>query len=109
MDRPTSSSPRARERAGDFIEAERTYDVAIEHIPGFVPAFRARAALLRRMGQLAREMADLEHLARVAEGPDTLRALAARYVEDSSMARGARYISEAANIGGAQWRRAARP
>ena len=72
----------ARERAGDLVEAERTYDVAIEHIPSFVPAFRARAALLRRMGDIAREIADLEHLARVAEGPDTLRALAARYVED---------------------------
>jgi tetratricopeptide (TPR) repeat protein len=72
----------ARERAGDLVEAERTYDVAIEHIPSFVPAFRARAALLRRMGEYAREMSDLEHLARVAEGADTLRALAARYVED---------------------------
>jgi tetratricopeptide (TPR) repeat protein len=72
----------ARERAGDFVEAERTYDVAIEHIPSFVAAFRARAALLRRMGELTREISDLEHLARVSEGPDTLRALAARYVED---------------------------
>jgi tetratricopeptide (TPR) repeat protein len=72
----------ARERAGDFVEAERTYDVAIEHVPDFVAAFRARAALLRRMGELAREIADLERLARLAEGPDTLRTLAARYVED---------------------------
>jgi len=72
----------ARERAGDFVEAERTYGVAIEHIPDFVAAFRGRAALLRRMGEFAREIADLERLARLAEGPDTLRALAARYVED---------------------------
>jgi tetratricopeptide (TPR) repeat protein len=72
----------ARERAGDFVEAERTYNVAIEHIPDFVSAFRGRAALLRRMGEFAREMADLERLTRLAEGPDTLRALAARYVED---------------------------
>src|SRR5688500_20401692 len=72
----------ARERAGDFIEAERTYDVAIEHVPNFVAAFRARAALLRRMGAFAREGADLEHLARLAEGPDTFRALAARYGGD---------------------------
>jgi tetratricopeptide (TPR) repeat protein len=71
----------ARERAGDLTEAEHTYDVAIEHVPSFIAAFRARAALLRRMGEFAREVADLEHLARVAEGPDTLRALAARYVE----------------------------
>jgi len=72
----------ARERGGDFVEAERTYDVAIEHVPNFVAALRARAALSRRMGEFAREMADLEHLARLAEGPDTLRALAARHVED---------------------------
>jgi tetratricopeptide (TPR) repeat protein len=72
----------ARERAGDFVEAERTYNVAIEHVPDFVAAFRARAALLHRMGDLAREVADLEHLARLAEGPETLRTLAARYVED---------------------------
>ena len=72
----------ARERAGDFVEAERTYGVAIEHVPSFVAAFRARAALLRKMGETAREVADLEHLTRIAGGPDTLRALAARYVED---------------------------
>jgi tetratricopeptide (TPR) repeat protein len=72
----------ARERMGDFVEAERTYGVAIAHVPNFVAAFRARAALLRRMGESAREIADLEHLTRLAEGPDTLRALAARYVEN---------------------------
>jgi tetratricopeptide (TPR) repeat protein len=74
----------ARERAGDWAEAERTYDVAIEHVPHFIAAFRARAALLRKMGQFAREMADLEHLTHLAEGPDTLRALAARYIEDKA-------------------------
>jgi tetratricopeptide (TPR) repeat protein len=73
-----------RERAGDFVEAERTYDVAIAHVPHFLDAFRARAALLRRMGDFAREMADLEHVARVAEGPETLRALAARYIENKA-------------------------
>ena len=71
----------ARERAGDFTEAERTYDVAIEHVPNFVAAFRARAALLHRIGEPARELADLEHLAHIAEGPDTLRALGNGYVE----------------------------
>jgi tetratricopeptide (TPR) repeat protein len=74
----------ARERAGDLAEAERTYSAAIEHVPNFVAAFRARAALLRRMGELTREMADLEHLARFAEGPDTLQALAKRYVENKA-------------------------
>jgi hypothetical protein len=53
-------------------------------VPDFVAAFRARAALLRRIGDVAREMADLEHLARLAEGPDTLRALGTRYVEEKS-------------------------
>lgn len=71
----------SRERGGDFDEAARTYDVAIEHVPDYVAAFKGRAALLRRMGDVAREVADLEHLARIAEGPDTLRALGARYVE----------------------------
>lgn len=72
----------ARERAGDFVEAERTYDVAIEHVPNFLAAFRARAALMRKMGELAREIADLEHLARLSEGADALRTLATRYVEE---------------------------
>jgi tetratricopeptide (TPR) repeat protein len=71
----------ARERGGDFDEATRTYDVAIEHVPDYIAAFRARAALLRKTGDFTREIADLEHLARIAEGPDTLRALATRYAE----------------------------
>ena len=71
----------ARERSGDYLEAERTYDVAIEHVPNFTAAFRARAALLRKMGEFARETADLEHVARLAEGPEPLRALATRYID----------------------------
>ena len=74
----------ARERARDYGEAERTYDVAIEHVPNFVAAFRARAALLRRMGEFARETADLEHVAHLAEGPEALRALTARYIENKA-------------------------
>jgi tetratricopeptide (TPR) repeat protein len=74
----------ARERAGDLTEAERTYDVAIEHVPNFIAAFRARAALLHRIGEAARELADLEHLAHIAEGPDTLRALGNGYVENKA-------------------------
>ena len=74
----------ARERADDFAEALKTYDVAIEHVPDYVAAFRARAALLHTMGEVARELADLEHLTRIAEGPDTLRALAARYAEEKA-------------------------
>ncbi|MET0593431.1 MAG: tetratricopeptide repeat protein, partial [Polyangiaceae bacterium] len=73
-----------RERAGDPVEALKTYDVAIEHVPDFIAAFRARAALLRKMGEVSREIADLEHLTRIAEGPDTLRALATRYAEEKA-------------------------
>jgi tetratricopeptide (TPR) repeat protein len=76
----------ARERAEDFGEALKTYDVAIEHVPDYVAAFRARAALLRKMGNVAREIADLEHLTRLADGPDALRALATRYAEEKAWA-----------------------
>jgi tetratricopeptide (TPR) repeat protein len=72
----------ARERAGDFAEAERTYNVAIEHVPQFLLAFSARAALLHRMGRLDRELSDLETIVRLAESADVLRDLARRYVED---------------------------
>src|SRR3954466_3072698 len=49
----------ARERAGDLEEAARTYDLAIEHVPGFAAAYRARAALRRRKGEQEGEIADL--------------------------------------------------
>jgi len=74
----------ARERAGDWLEAERTYGAAIDHVPAFVAAFRGRAALLRRLGKRAGEIADLEAVARLAESPETLRELAEGYVEDRS-------------------------
>lgn len=72
----------ARERSGDWAEAERTYDVAIEHVPNFVGALRARAALFHRLGEFSNEVTDLERLTRLAEGPETLRALATRHIED---------------------------
>lgn len=71
----------ARERAGDFGEAERTYNVAIERVAGFAAAFRGRAALHGRLGQGDEQLADLEMAARLAETPDVLRDLAQRYVE----------------------------
>lgn len=71
----------ARERAGDVREAERTYGVAIERVPTFAPALRARAALLGRLGQSDRAIADLEAVIRLDEGPEALRDLATRYVE----------------------------
>lgn len=71
-----------RERLGDLREAERTYTVAIEHVPQFVAAFRARATVLARLGQPERELADLETVAKIAEEADAFRALAQRYAED---------------------------
>lgn len=71
-----------RERSGDLLEAERTYDVAIRSVPDFAAAFRARAALLHRLGESEREVSDLETAARMSDATDVLRDLAQRYVED---------------------------
>jgi tetratricopeptide (TPR) repeat protein len=72
----------ARERSGDLLEAERTYDLAIRSVPDFVAAYRARAAVLHRLGESERELADLETAVRLTDAPDPLRDLAQRYVED---------------------------
>src|SRR4051812_4714824 len=74
----------ARERAGDLEEAARTYDLAIANIPGFAAAYRARAALRRRMGEQDGELADLETATAITETPEGLRELAARYVESKA-------------------------
>jgi tetratricopeptide (TPR) repeat protein len=71
----------ARERVGDVREAERTYGIAIERVPNFAAALRARAALLSRLGEADRAIADLEAVTRLDDGPAPLRDLAARYVE----------------------------
>jgi len=73
-----------RERLGDFREAERTYEVAIGRVPEFAEALRARAALLHRMGESVREIADLETAARLTDAPDILSELAQRHVEDGA-------------------------
>jgi tetratricopeptide (TPR) repeat protein len=70
----------ARERAGDYGEAERTYGVAMARIPQYVAALRARAALYGRLGQADKELTDLETAARFSEEPDILAELAQRYV-----------------------------
>jgi tetratricopeptide (TPR) repeat protein len=74
----------ARERTGDWLEAERTYDVAIERVAGFAAALRGRAALRGKLGQSARQLADLEAAARLDETPDALLDLAQRYIEFKS-------------------------
>ena len=71
----------ARERAGDVREAEVIYGVALEHVPGFVDAFKARAALLWRNGERERALPDLEAASRLLEDTDILTELSDRYVE----------------------------
>lgn len=71
----------ARERAGDYGEAERTYDIAMARIPQYLAALRARAALYRRLGRPDKELTDLETAARLSEEPDVLSDLAQRYIE----------------------------
>ncbi|HEX9295676.1 MAG TPA: tetratricopeptide repeat protein [Polyangiaceae bacterium] len=73
-----------RERSGDLREAERTYDVAIGRVPDFAGALRARAALLHRLGEGGREIADLEAAARLTDTPDVFRELAQGHVADGA-------------------------
>jgi tetratricopeptide (TPR) repeat protein len=73
-----------RERSGDLREAERTYDVAIGRVPDFADALRARAALLHRLGEGGREIADLEAAARLTDAPDVFRELAQRHVAEGA-------------------------
>ncbi|WP_437786979.1 tetratricopeptide repeat protein [Sorangium sp. So ce1097] len=69
------------ERAGDLREAERTYTVGLDHVPGFVEGHRARAALRAREGRRGEAIADLE-AAVALRGDDAglLQELAAAYV-----------------------------
>jgi tetratricopeptide (TPR) repeat protein len=71
----------ARLRGGDLAEAQKTYDLAIVHLPNFAAAYKARAGVKRRMGETASELEDLETATRLSESPESLRDLAARYVE----------------------------
>jgi tetratricopeptide (TPR) repeat protein len=88
---------------GDWPEAERTYDVAIERIPQFAPALRARAALHGRLGRADKQVADLVAAVRLAEAPDLVRDLAQHYAEARAWpaALGAyrRYLALAEKLG----------
>lgn len=69
------------EARGDYREAERTYAVGLDHVPGFADALVARGRLRARMARQEEAVADLE--AAVAIDPaalPVLRELAAAYV-----------------------------
>jgi tetratricopeptide (TPR) repeat protein len=70
-----------RERTGDWLEAERTYDAAIDRLPQSVTFFRSRAALRRKLGKADGELADLEAAARLSDAPEILSDLAQSYVK----------------------------
>jgi tetratricopeptide (TPR) repeat protein len=71
----------ARERMGDWEEAERAYDLGIARVAQFAAALRGRAALFTHLGQGDRALIDLEAAARMAETPEILRDLAQHYAE----------------------------
>ena len=75
---------RARERAGDLAEAVRVYDVAVSRVPHFVAAYRARAAVERRLGWVERELTSLYAAARLTEDSEVLRDIANRYAENNA-------------------------
>jgi tetratricopeptide (TPR) repeat protein len=69
------------EARGDYKEAERTYAVGLEHVPGFGEALLARGRLRARLKRPEEAVADLE--AAVSLDPDALPALkelAATYI-----------------------------
>jgi tetratricopeptide (TPR) repeat protein len=72
----------ARERAGDLGEALRVYDAAIQHVPRFAAAYRARAAVERRLGLSERESASLQSATRLTDDAEMLRDIAAEHAEN---------------------------
>jgi tetratricopeptide (TPR) repeat protein len=61
------------EARGDYAEAERTYAVGLDHVPGFADALVARGRLRARLHRVADAVADLEAAATLA--PETLAVL----------------------------------
>lgn len=69
------------EARGDFTEAERTYAVGLDHVPGFTAALVSRGRLRARLGRAAEAIGDLEAAASIdAAALPVLRELAAAYV-----------------------------
>jgi len=71
-----------RTRRGDVREAERVYDVALEHIPGLTAARLARARVRRALGARSEAVDDLLAAGGADGEPSVLRLLAQWYGED---------------------------
>lgn len=71
---------RLRARRGDLREAERVYNVALEHLPGLRAARVGRAYVRRALGARAEAIDDL--LGGGEEDPAALRVLASWYAEE---------------------------
>lgn len=69
-----------RSRHGDLREAERVYNVALEHLPGLRGARIGRAYVRRALGARAEAIEDL--LSGTEEDPESLRVLASWYAEE---------------------------
>lgn len=69
-----------RARRGDLREAERVYNLALEHLPGLRAARLGRAYVRRALGARAEAMDDL--LSGAEEDPAALRVLATWYGEE---------------------------
>lgn len=72
-----------RTRRGDIREAERVYNVALEHLPGLRAARLARAHVRRALGAHEEAVSDL--LAFSEDDPATLRVLATWHGEDGQV------------------------
>ena len=69
------------EARGDVTEAERTYAVGLDHVPGFTAALMARARLRARLRRMDDAIADLESaLSLDGDAIPILRELAAAYI-----------------------------
>ena len=71
---------RLRARRGDLREAERVYNVALEHLPGLRAARLGRAYVRRALGARAEAIDDL--LTGAEDDPAALRVLAGWYGEE---------------------------
>ena len=91
------------EASGDAREAERTYAVGLDHVPGFAEALMARARLRSRLHRPEEAAADLE--AASAIDPDALpllRELAAAYIAARALPAALSVMRRAATLAEAQ-------
>jgi tetratricopeptide (TPR) repeat protein len=71
-----------RLRMGDAREAERVYETALSHLPGFAPALLGRGRARRALGALTAADADLEAYVDSTADATAMRQLAAWYAEE---------------------------